>query len=258
MMRLTVLGSGTSVPHPQRSSSAHWLETARGSILLDAPASVVHRLAEENLDWAGLDAIWISHFHLDHVGGLAPLLFGTKHAPQTRGRRKPLTIFGPRGLGKLFTAFDRANDYNLTKQPFPLEFREVAPRARLEMLPGVQAETFSTPHTAESLALRLTDDSGATIVYTSDTGYTEALASFAAGADLFLMECSFPREKPVTTHLELKDAMLLAEMSGARRVMLSHLYSEWDDLDLPAEAKKLWPGETLEATDGLRIEVREK
>jgi ribonuclease BN (tRNA processing enzyme) len=213
-------------------------------------------MAEENLDWVGLDAIWISHFHLDHVGGLAPLLFGTKHAPQTSKRRKPLTIFGPRGLEKLFKAFDEANDYNLTKQPFPLGFQEVAPREQFEILPGVQAETFSTPHTAESMALRLTDESMATLVYTSDTGYTESLASFGAGADLFLMECSFPHSKRVETHLELKDAMLLAELSGARRVMLAHLYPEWDELDLATEAKKLWGGETLEAIDGLQVEIR--
>jgi ribonuclease BN (tRNA processing enzyme) len=255
-MRLTVLGSGTSVPHPRRASSAHWLETAKGSILLDASAPVVHRVAEENLDWAGLDAIWISHFHLDHVGGLAPLLFGTKHAPQTSMRRKPLTIFGPHGLKKLFKAFDEARDYKLTKQPFPVKFQEVAQLEKFEMLRGVRAETFSTPHTSESLALRLTDESGAVIVYTSDTGYTEALASFGAGADLFVMECSYPRAKPVETHLELKDAMRLAELSGVRRVMLTHLYPEWDGHDLPAEAKKLWPGETLEATDGLRVEIK--
>ncbi|MBD0371129.1 MAG: ribonuclease Z [Pyrinomonadaceae bacterium] len=254
-MRLTVLGSGTSVPHPRRASSAHWLETAVGSVLLDASAPVAHRMAEENLDWVGLDAVWISHFHLDHVGGLAPLLFGTKHAPQTRGRQKPLRIFGPHGLEKLFRAFDGANDYNLTKQPFPLEFHEVAPLEKFEILKGVRAETFSTPHTAESLALRLTDESGALLVYTSDTGYTQALADFGHGADLFLMECSFPHSKPVETHLELKDAMRLAELSGARRVMLSHLYPEWDEIDLPAEAKKLWPGETLEATDGLKVEI---
>ena len=255
-MRLTVLGSGTSVPHPRRSSSAHWLETTGGTILLDASAPVAHRMAEENLDWVGLDAIWISHFHLDHVGGLAPLLFGTKHAPQTRGRRKPLQVFGPRGLRKLFKTFDEANNYKLMKQPFPLEFREVAPLEQFEMLQGVRARTFSTPHTAESLALRLTDEDEATVVYTSDTGYTKALASFGAGADLFLMECSFPHSKRVETHLELKDAMLLAELSGARRVMLSHLYPEWDEVDLRAEAKKLWGGETIEATDGLRLEIK--
>jgi ribonuclease BN (tRNA processing enzyme) len=257
-MRLTVLGSGTSVPHPRRASAAHWLETGGGTLLLDASASAVHRMAEEKLDWAGLDAIWISHFHLDHVGGLAPFLFGTKHAPQTRERRKPLNIFGPAGLEKLFKAFDEANDYQLAKQPFPLVFREVAPREPFEILRGVEAATFSTPHTVESLALRLTDESNETLAYTSDTGYTEALASFSEGADLFLMECSFPHSKPVETHLELKDAMRLAELSGARRCVLAHLYPEWDGIDLAAEAKKLWPGETLEATDGLRVEIRKK
>src|SRR3712207_2127852 len=110
-MQITVLGSGTSVPHPRRASSAHWLEAAGGSVLMDVSAAAVHRMAQEGLDWVNLDAIWVSHFHLDHVGGLAPFLFGTKWAPQTQARRKPLTIFGGYGLKKLLRAFDEAYDY---------------------------------------------------------------------------------------------------------------------------------------------------
>lgn len=254
-MRLIVLGSGTSVPHPRRASSTHWLETAGGSLMLDVAASAIHRVAQEGLDWVNLDAVWVSHFHLDHVGGLAPFLFGTKYAPQTQGRTKPLTVYGPRGLEKLFRAFDEANDYRLSKQPFPLRFREVAPGARFEILPGVAAETFSTPHTGESLALRVADASGASLVYTSDTGYTDALADFARGASLFHLECSFWKDKPVDTHLELADAMKLAARAEPARVVLSHLYPQWDGVDLPAEARKLWPGETVEARDGLRLEI---
>jgi ribonuclease Z len=255
-MKITVLGSGTSVPHPTRAASAHWLETDAGSILLDASAAAVHRMAQERLDWVGLDAIWVSHFHLDHVGGIAPFLFGTKHAPQTKSRRKPLTICGGHGLKKLLRAFDEANDYNLFKQPFPVEVREVAPRAEFEFLPGINARTFSTPHTRESLALRLVDADGTTLVYSSDTGYAEALASFARGAQLFMMECSFWRDKPVETHLELADAMQLARRAEPATVLLTHLYPEWDGVDIAAEAKKLWPGETIAATDGLRLEVK--
>ena len=254
-MNLIVLGSGTSVPHPQRASTSHWLETTGGSLLLDCSAAAIHRMAQENLDWVNLDAIWISHFHLDHVGGLAPLLFGTKHAPQTQSRRKALTIFGGRGLKKLFRAFDEANDYNLLKQPFPVEIREVAPRSVFDILPEVRAETFSTPHTRESLAIRLTDPVGASLAYTSDTGYTDALAKFAERVDLFLMECSFWRNKPVETHLELKDAMRLALKAQPRKVMLSHLYPEWDSVDMATEAKKHWPGETIPATDGLQLSI---
>jgi ribonuclease BN (tRNA processing enzyme) len=73
-----------------------------------------------------------------------------------------------------------------------------------------------------------------------------------------MMECSFWRNKPVETHLELRDAMRLAERASPRRVLLSHLYPEWDGVDLAAEAKKLWPGETLAATDGLRLNIGPK
>ncbi|HEX8721386.1 MAG TPA: ribonuclease Z [Pyrinomonadaceae bacterium] len=254
-MKLTVLGSGTSVPHPRRSSSAHWVEAGRGTLLLDCSGPAVHRMAEEGCDWANLDAVWVSHFHLDHVGGLAPLLFGTKHAAATRERRKPLAVYGPRGLGKLLRRFDEAGGYRIFEQPFPVEVRELAPRAEFELLPGLAGATLSTPHTSESLALRLTDARGASLVYTSDTGFTEALAGFARAADLFLMECSFFREKPVETHLELEDAMRLARLSGARRCVLAHLYPEWDGVNLEAEARRLWDGETLEARDGLRLNV---
>lgn len=254
-MRLTVLGSGTSVPHPRRSSSAHWLEAAGGTLLLDISAPAVHRMPQEGCDWAGLDAVWVSHFHLDHVGGLAPLLFGTKYAPQTRKREKPLRVYGPRGLERLIRGFDEANDYGLFEQPFPLEFREVAPGEEFAIVAGLRAVTYSTPHTGESLAVRLTDAAGASLVYTSDTGYADSLAEFARGAGLFLMECSFFRAKPVETHLELADAMRLARLAAPGRVLLAHLYPEWDGIDIAAEARQLWGGETIEARDGLRLDI---
>ncbi len=255
-MKLVVLGSGTSVPHASRASSAHWIETPGGTLLIDISAPAIHRVAQEKLNWAALDCIWLSHFHLDHIGGLAPFLFGTRYAPQTQKRGKPLRIYGPAGTRRILNAFDAAGNYKLFEQPFPLEIHEVAPQATFEMLPGLDAETFKTPHTDESLALKLVErESGATLVYTSDTGYTAALAEFARGADLFLMECSFRRAKPVETHLELEEAMRLARLAAPRRVMLAHLYPEWDGTDLEGEARRLWDGETIEARDGLRLDI---
>jgi ribonuclease BN (tRNA processing enzyme) len=253
-MKLIVLGSGTSVPHPDRASSAHWIETSGGSVLLDISADAAHRMAQEKLDWPNLDAIWVSHFHLDHLGGLPTFLFGSKWAPQTQSRTKPLRVFGPAGLERIMRAINESNQYPLFDQPFPMDIVEVAPATTFDILPGVTADTFSTPHTDESLAVRLTDEGSKTLVYTSDTGFSENLAAFANGVDLLLMECSFRRNKPVQLHLELTDAMKLAQMSSPRRVVLTHLYPEWDGIDLETEARQLWAGETIAAVDGLRLE----
>ncbi|HEY5884570.1 MAG TPA: MBL fold metallo-hydrolase [Pyrinomonadaceae bacterium] len=254
-MQLIVLGSGTSVPHPSRASTTHWLETKRGKLLLDISADAPHRMAQEGLDWAGLDAIWISHFHLDHSGGLAPYLFGMRSAPQTQEREKPLNIYAGVGFERILKAFDDANNYKLFKQPFPLNVVELSAGEEFEILPELSAKTFSTPHTPESLALRLTSGDGRVVVYTSDTGYSMELAEFAMGADLLVMECSFFKDKPVATHLKLEEALQLARTAAPRKLLLTHLYAEWDDVDLVAEAKRLWEGETLEAYDGLRLQV---
>ncbi len=253
-MKLIVLGSGTSIPHARRASAAYWLETESGSLLLDMSADAPHRMAQEQLDWVNLDAIWISHFHLDHLGGLAPFLFGTRSAPQTQQRRKRLGIFGGLGLKNILEAIDQANDYRLFKQPFPVEMIEVEPGTEFEILPGLTARTISTPHTRESLAIRLTEKNGTAMVYTSDTGYSDELIGFASSASLLLMECSFYKNKPVKAHLELTEAMQIARECEPQKLMLSHLYSEWDGIDLAVEAQKLWPGETIEAFDGLRLE----
>lgn len=253
-MKLVVLGSGTSVPHASRAAAGYWLETDCGRILLDMSADAPHRMAKEKLDWVNLDAIWLSHFHLDHIGGLAPFLFGTRSAPQTQQRTHPLNIYGPVGFIEILNAIDQSNNYRLLEQPFPIELREVKPGSEFELLPELNARTFSTPHTKESLAIRLTDKSGTVLVYTSDTGYADGLGEFGKGANLLLMECSFHKNKPVQTHLELADAMQLASKCKPKLLVLSHLYQEWDGIDLAGEARRLWFGETMAAFDGLKLE----
>lgn len=249
-MKLTVLGSGSSVPHPERSSSSYWIDTSDGSIMLDCAPSAIHRMAYEGCDWPSLDAIWISHFHLDHIGGLFPLLFGLKYAPQTQSRSKPLKVFGPRGLGELIERVQEANDYRLTAQPFPLEIVEVGPLEEFEFLPGVTGIGLDTPHTPESMAVAISDETGS-IAFSSDTGFTKALAAFARDVDLFILECSFIREKPVESHLQLDEALYLIRKSRAKRAMLTHFYPEWDGKDFAGLAG----AELIEAKDGLMVEV---
>lgn len=255
-MELVVLGSGAAEPHPKRSSSAYWLETSGGSVLLDCAPTAMFRMAQENLAWADLAAIWISHFHLDHVGGLAPLLFAMRHARDTQERVKPLRIFGAAGLRDLIDAFDKAGNYKLLKQPFPLEVIEVEPLEKFDIIPGVAAVALSTPHTDSSLAIHLTDEGGNSLVFTSDTGFSEVISAFASRVDLLVIECSFVKEKPVQIHLELAEAVHLIRRAAPGRAMLTHLYPEWDGVDFRNEVSRLSLGcEVIEAVDGLRVTI---
>lgn len=252
-MKFIVLGSGNSVPHPKRSSSAFWLETESGSILLDCSASAIHRIAQENLDWVNLDAIWISHFHLDHCGGLFPFLFGTKYAPETQNRTKPLKIFGAKGLRELIERFD---DYELMKQPFPLEIIEIEGFDEFEILPDVKGFVFKTPHTDNSFAIRITEKEDKSIVFTSDTGFAEPLTAFAKNVNLFVLECSFVKNKPVEKHLELAEAMYLIRRAKPKKAVLAHFYAEWDAVNFQSEIEKFEPNcEVIEAKDGLQFEI---
>ena len=254
-MKLTIIGSGTSVPHPDRSSPAFWLDTDQGTVLLDIGPDALHRMAEEKLDWPNLDAIWVSHFHLDHFGGLPPLLFSLKWAPQTKDRQKPLHIFGPEGLQSLLQTINDANNYRLFALSFPVEIHQINAADEFEILPGLSASTMKTPHTTESLALSLKDRAAKRFVYTSDTGFTEELFSFANHVDLLLMESSFRRNKATAKHLELAEAMRVATECSPRTLVLTHLYPEWDGIDLVAEAQPYWSGHIVEATDGMQITI---
>lgn len=255
-MKLTILGSGTTSPHKDRTSSGYWLETSSGNILLDISPSAVYRMAAEGLPWHDLDAIWVSHFHLDHIGGLPPYLFGVKYARETIDRKKPLRIFGPKGLTKMVEKFSEAGDYQLFVQPFPLEFIEVEPLDQFQLAKGLSAAVISTPHTDESLAIHIRDGLGKTLVYSADTGFSEPLTAFARNVDIFILECMFLKNKPVKIHLELAEAVWMAKRAEARTTIFTHLDSSWDNVDFNAEISAYSSGlNIIQAKDGLSIEL---
>ncbi len=255
-MRLTVLGSGSTVAHPRRSSAGFWVEAGEANIMLDCSGPAPHRAAQEGLSIAALDAVWISHFHMDHCGGIGPLLAGTKHTSEMKERTRPLRICGPEGTKDLVDGFSGVHNYRLLEQPFPIEIVEVRELDEFEIAPGVEAVAMSTPHTKESHAIHLRHRSGKRLVYSSDTAFSEPLAAMASGVDLFVLEATYVRDKPVKKHLELAEAIYLISKARPHRAMLTHFYPEWDEVDFAAEVRRFSPlCEVIEARDGLVVEV---
>lgn len=122
-------------------------------------------------------------------------------------------------------------------------------------MPNIVADTFSTPHTPESLALGLTDGN-TKFVFTSDTGFDLALGEFSKNADLFLTEASFVENSPVALHIAAPEAVELMKIAVPKQAMLTHFYWVWDAVDFQTEIGKLKPPcKVLEAVDGLRLKI---
>ena len=132
----------------------------------------------------------------------------------------------------------------------------VALQVMPEILPDLEAVAIKTPHTEESHAIRLQNSDGKTVLYTADTGMTMVLGDAAKGVDLFVCECSFVKNKPVESHLELAEAIHLVRFAKPKKTVLTHFYPEWDEVNFQKEVAKFSPlSEVTEAKDGLRIDL---
>ena len=77
-MKFTVIGSSPAWPNPGGAHSGYMVEHARGRLLVDCGPGVLGRLRERE-GWPHVDAIAITHFHLDHWGDLVPWVWGAMY-----------------------------------------------------------------------------------------------------------------------------------------------------------------------------------
>ena len=83
-MRLTIVGSGDAFGSGGRFNTCFWLETAKGTLLVDCGASSLVALKARGLDHARIDGIILSHLHGDHFGGLPFLLLDAQFPQPAR------------------------------------------------------------------------------------------------------------------------------------------------------------------------------
>lgn len=237
--RFTVVGCGTVVPEADRSCSAYLLETSGIRLLLDCGPGTVRSLARVGADWSGITDVWISHFHTDHIGDLPGLLFALTYGLLPEVRTAPLTIWGPSGTRAMMDGFAAATGPQMLDPGFPVTVREVEPDADLELAPGLRLRTLDTPHTEESLALRLDAGGGAangadasggagfTLAYTGDSGPAVDLGGFVRGCDLFVCECSLPDHLVGDNHLSPSAVADFARLASPGVLLLTHVYPQF-------------------------------
>ena len=252
-MEITIVGSGTVVPRLNRRQSCVVVRAGGEALVFDLGSGSVRGMLRSDLDPFAVDRIYFTHFHPDHTVEVVPLLFAIKYGALEE-RTRPLYVTGPepflRFWGSLMEVWGEwmAGDYPTLISELPHECPSPIDLAacRLSWAPA--------EHRPESIAYRLDTDDGA-FVYTGDTEYSQSVVELARGAHTLLIECSFPDDTPVPGHLTPSSVARIANESGVRRVVLTHLYPAVDDASLVSEVSERYDGEIVVAEDGLRFIV---
>ncbi|HUY17960.1 MAG TPA: MBL fold metallo-hydrolase [Candidatus Binataceae bacterium] len=245
-VRVTILGTGDAFSSHGRFNAGYLIEAGGYRILMEAGPTILASLKRAEIRPADIDLILISHLHGDHFAGL-PFLF-LEYTYESPRRTRP-TIVGPQYL--------ESRTLTLVRTMFPgTAAVQLARDSRWVVIePGdkrrfgpVRIAAIRTPHMKryKSLAFRL-ELGGRTIVFSGDTGWTEDLIPFAAGADLFLCECTYFESAHLDFHLNYPRLERERDRLKVKRMVLTHLGREV--LDRGSEV-------AMEiGSDGMRIEV---
>jgi ribonuclease BN (tRNA processing enzyme) len=258
-LRWVTLGTaGGPVPTAERSEPANLLVAGGDRILVDAGDGAANQLARIGVDLGQVRAIFISHHHMDHTGGLAAVI-GLRWMNQFPG---VLTVYGPPGTRELVDAIVASMapqgriGFGLGKAPPApaasvqvVEMRDgsVARRAGLTVTAAANSH-FAHPGPAsadepQSLSYRF-DLGTRAIAYTGDTGPSPAVARLATGSDLLVSEVidldnlvaeivrrrrdaspemlADMRSHLSTHHLTAEDVGRIAAAAKVGRVVLTH------------------------------------
>lgn len=254
-MKVTILGSGTLLPDGRRHSAAHWIEWAGVGLLLDCGAGTVHGMERYGVAWRRITHLALTHFHVDHTGDVAALLFALKHG-LAEGRAEPLVVLGPPGTRRFLDRLAEAHFGYIADPGVLVKVVEIPrdgawsdPAGRFALL------AHPTPHTERSVAYRVEASDGV-VGYTGDTGPSPSLGRFLRGSALVIAECSLADPPAMDTHLSPSTLAALAGEAAPDLLVVTHLYPPLDP-DTVAELVRDagYDGEVVVGWDGTRVEV---
>jgi ribonuclease BN (tRNA processing enzyme) len=182
---LTVMGSSPAYPNPGAAHSGYLVEAhGCGRLLLDCGPGVLSRLRAA--DRLPVDAIAITHFHLDHWGDLVAWAWFSAHGDG--GGPRPALWIPPGGSDDLAAYAVRWGTEDMFAQAFRvLEYEAGTPFEAA----GFAVRAFGVDHYGvPAFGFRIEGPGGRVLGYSGDSAPCDGLEEIAAGADLFLCEAT--------------------------------------------------------------------
>lgn len=223
--RVTLLGTGDPIPRVDRFGPATLVEAGDQKLLFDVGRGATQRLVQLGIPLRNVDAVFLTHFHHDHLVGL-PDMWMTGWIPPPFGRRQvPYEVWGPTGTASMLEHLEKAFVLN-TSIRIP---DELLPPAGIEMVAhefdrdgvvyekdGVAVTAFAVDHgdlIKPSYGYRI-DYDGRSVVISGDTKFDENLIKAGKGADLVIHEVALASDE------------LLASSEQFRRIVGHHTTPE--------------------------------
>lgn len=243
-LELTVLGSSGSHTGPGRVCSGYLLRAGDTRVLVDAGNGATANL-QRLTGFADLDAVLISHRHVDHCVDLVGAFYALRFDP-TFDTRVPL--YGPPEVHETLTGLlgrDSAQQFDDV-----FAHHEVSGGDELELGP-VRVQFFDSVHPPPTVSMRVTLGDRV-LAYSADSAGGPRLVECARDADLFLCEATWQGDAadlPADVHLTARDAGRVATEAGVGRLVLTHVAGGLDPSVSVSQARETYDGPVEAATE---------
>ena len=246
-MQIKLLGTGTSQVSKNRVSASTYIKIGSKQILVDCGCGTLVRLDQAGISFKDIDIVFISHFHIDHISDLFPLIWALKHPPLNR--KKKLQIIGPKGFENFYSTHIRPIVFSKHFDLFKTEIKEIKDEIKFD---DFVVQAHNTLHTKESIAYKFIENNKK-LVIAGDMDYDEDIISFFKNADILMLECSYGNNYKVKGHLIPKECGEIAQKANVKKLILTHLYPILKEVRLE-ETKDIFQN-TLMAEDLMDINL---
>jgi ribonuclease Z len=258
-LHVGLCGAGSPFPDDRRSGPCTVVVAGRQMFVFDAGSGAARNITRMRLNNGQIDAIFLTHYHSDHIDGLGELLlqrWGTGNAST------PVPIYGPQGLDQVVQGFQQAytqdRGYRIAHHngqtmvpagfgatPTMFELPADTGRAVLIATPDLEIVAFRVNHApvepAVGYRIRYKDR---VVVISGDTTPSPAVEREAKGADLLIHEALSPKllrvledgfrkadrgnlakimHDVLNYHTTPEQAAEIASRSGVRMLLLNHI-----------------------------------
>ena len=243
--RLILLGTqgGPFIRSYKQTPSANLIVYKSTPIVVDTGFGVTFKLLDAGINLPSIKYIFITHHHSDHNLELGPLLYNA----WINGLKEPIHVYAPPGLKDLLSfywesiKFDIETPMNDEGRPDIRVLIETHEYSEGNITSNSDFEVTALknihPPVVESYALNF-NLGNKKIVFSGDTAYCPALATFASNADYLVHEVMYVpaveelvkrrpnamklKESILSHHTSAEDAGKIANLARVKTLVLNH------------------------------------